>query len=342
MQKIVVPIIAVLCIGFLGFMIYVFLTEDKKPVPAGGPPAVARRANPNVQDNNDNTSGKSEEELDSEYLSTVPPFKPAKFTGRKESEANQVAVLELFTGAQCPPCVAADVAFDALEKAYDHKDVVLLQYHMHIPGPDPLTNPSSLARWDYYRKHFPNDMRGTPSTLFNGKPNAGGGGGMANAESKFQQFTKLINPILEKTTPVKITGSAGRSGDKIDIRLEVYGAEAEEQLKLRLFLVEETIKYVGGNRLRFHHQVVRAMPGGPEGVVINNKTFKHQVNVDVGSIRGELTKYLDGFAANRSFPNPARPLDLKNLRVIAIVQNDKTAEIVQAAQLEADRNVAVK
>ena len=59
-------------------------------------------------------------------------------------DANKVAVLELFTGAQCPPCVAADVAFDALEKSYKHTDLILLQYHMHIPGPDPLTNPDTM------------------------------------------------------------------------------------------------------------------------------------------------------------------------------------------------------
>ena len=53
--------------------------------------------------------------------------------------------MELFTGAQCPPCVAADVAFDVLEKTYKPADLVLIQYHLHIPGPDPLTNAASEA-----------------------------------------------------------------------------------------------------------------------------------------------------------------------------------------------------
>lgn len=286
---------------------------------------------------------KLEGELDREYMAAVPPFKPAKFAGREEKDANQVAVLELFTGAQCPPCVAADVAFDALEKAYDHKDLVLIQYHMHIPGPDPLTNPDSVARFDYYRKHFASDMRGTPSTLFNGKPAAGGGGGMANAEMKFGQYTKLINPILEKSSPVKVNGTASRSGDKIDINVDVYGAEGEDPLKLRLLIVEESIKYVGSNKLRFHHQVVRAMPGGASGVVVSNKNFKHQATADVSKIRSELNKYLDEYAENtRPFPYPQRPLDMKNLKVIAIVQNDKTAEIVQACQLDIAGKVAAK
>ncbi len=285
---------------------------------------------------------KLEGELDREYLATVPPFKPDKFTGRKESEANQVAVMELFTGAQCPPCVAADVAFDGLEKAYAHKDLILIQYHMHIPGPDPLTNKDTIARWDYYRKFFPKEIGGTPSTLFNGKPEAGGGGGMANSEGKFKEYVKHIDPILEKSTPVKVNGTASRNGDKIDINVDVYGAEGNEDLKLRLLVVEEAIKYVGGNKLRFHHQVVRAMPGGAAGVAIKDKNFKHHETADVSKIRAELTKYLDEYATDHTFPNANRPLDMKHLKVIAIVQNDKNGEILQACQLDVDGKVAAK
>src|SRR5262249_41636594 len=146
-----------------------------------------------------------------------------KFAGRKEKGANRVAVMELFTGAQCPPCVAADVAFDALEKAYDHKDLVLIQYHMHIPGPDPLTNPDTIARWDYYSEKFPNDIRGRPSTIFNGKPLAGGGGGMANAHSKFDAYKTIIDPLLEKTSPIKIDGAAKLAGEKVTLDLNVDG-----------------------------------------------------------------------------------------------------------------------
>lgn len=283
---------------------------------------------------------KLDAKMDAEYLTTVPPFKPSRYSGRKEAEANQIAVLELFTGAQCPPCVAADVAFDALEKAYDHKDLVLIQYHMHIPGPDPMTNPDSIARWDYYRKFFPEGIRGTPSTLFNGKPSAGGGGAMANAQNKFDQYSQLINPILEKSTPVRMTGNANRNGDKLDIKVEVYGAETGDPLKLRILVVEESVKYVGSNRLRFHHQVVRAMPGGAAGVDIKGKDFKHSVTSDVKEIQAALNKYLDEYAANRPFPTPNRPLELKSLKVIAIVQNDKTANILQAVQLDVNAKVA--
>jgi len=280
---------------------------------------------------------KLETKLDEEYHAKVPPFKPTKFEGRKEKGANQVAVMELFTGAQCPPCVAADVAFDALAKSYKPTDVVLIQYHMHIPGPDPLTNSDDIARWDYYRETFPMDIRGTPSTLFNGKPAAGGGGGMANAEGKFGEYKGLIDPLLEKTTAVKMGGKATRTGDKIQIAVDVNGLESTDDLKLRLLVVEDVVKYVGGNKLRFHHHVVRSMPGGAAGVAVKDKSMKHTATADVAEIRKTLTAYLDDFVAKSGpFPNSNRPMDLNALKVIALVQNDKTREIVQAVQIEVE------
>jgi hypothetical protein len=281
---------------------------------------------------------KLEEKIDAEYLKTVPPFKPTAFAGRKEQGANQVVMMELFTGAQCPPCVAADAAFDALVKVYKPTDLVLVQYHVHIPGPDPMTNKDTVARWDYYRNLFAEDVRGVPSSMFNGKVLGGGGGGMSAAEGKFDQYTGIINPLLEKTTEVKLVGEAKRTGDKIDIGVEVANAGGDD-VKLRLLVVEETVKYAGSNGIRFHHQVVRAMPGGAAGVAVKDKSFKHAASVDLGEVRKNLTKYLDDFVAenpNRPFARPDRPMDMKDVRVIAMVQNDKTGEILQSVQIEVE------
>ncbi|MBX9581174.1 MAG: hypothetical protein K2X87_12765 [Gemmataceae bacterium] len=279
--------------------------------------------------------------LDKEYLAAVPPFKVDAHPGRKDPAANRVAVLELFTGAQCPPCVAADVAFDAAQKAYSPADVVLLQYHLHIPGPDPLTNPAAVARWGYYQKLFPYDpaagtgVIGTPTTVFNGKQEArenGGGGSMEAAAGKFGQYRAALNRLLEQASPVKVSGTATRSGDKLEIAAEVTGAPAGA--RLRLVVVEETVKYVGSNKVRFHHQVVRAMPGGADGVEVKEGAFRHTAAVDLGEVRKGLVKYLDEYAATeRPFPKPDRPLALDKLGVVALVQDDATGEILQAARI---------
>lgn len=275
--------------------------------------------------------------LDAEWQK--PVFEPTKYAGRKAAGANRVAVMELFTGAQCPPCVAADLAFDGLLKAYKPTDVVLLQYHVHVPGPDPLTNPDTLARYEYYDEIYPDNFGGTPSTLFNGKLQAGGGGGKPQAAEKFKEYARIIDKTLETSTEVKVSGRAIHSGGKVDVAVDVASADASD-LRLRLLVVEDVVKYVGSNRVRFHHHVVRDMPGGAEGVAIKDKVFKHTATVDVGAVRKELTEYLDGYAKTRPFPKSDRPLDLKGLKVIALVQNDKTAEILQAAQIEIEENAA--
>lgn len=274
-----------------------------------------------------------DEELDREYLAKVPPFKPTKFQGRKNM-SDRVAVFELFTGAQCPPCVAADVAFDALLKSYKPTELVMIQYHMHIPGPDPMTNPDTEARWKYYIKE---GMRaGVPYSIFNGKPQGGGGGGMAASETKYKQYKGIIDSLLEEENNIKIGGSVTSRGDKIAIKIDVDGIkEANDNLKLRLVLVEETIKYVGGNGIRMHHQVVRAMPGGVDGMAIKEKSGSQTAEVDLTELRKKLKAYLEDFEKDGGeFSNPNKPLALKNLCVIAMLQDDGTKEILQAVQFE--------
>ena len=105
--------------------------------------------------------------------------------------------------------------------------------------------------------------------------------------------------------------------------------------RLRLLLVEETIRYVGPNRLRFHHNVVRSMIGGVEGFALKDKDSKHTATMDLEALRKSLKGYMADYDSNwRPFPNADRPLDLAHLRLIALVQDETTHEILQAAQVE--------
>ncbi len=281
---------------------------------------------------------KLETVLDKEYMAKVPPFKPEMFAGRKEKGDRRV-VMELFTGAQCPPCVAADVAFDGLEKSYKPSELILLQYHLHIPGPDPMTNADTEARAKYY------SINSTPSTRFNGKsPLQPGGGGMAQSEGMYGRYQKVINPILDETTDTKLVVKAAKVGDKIDIKAEVSGVkDPGEKKRLRFVLVEETIRYVGGNKLRFHHHVVRELPGGVNGMALNEANSQHTVSVNLDGLKKKLVKYLDNYAENTSpFPYTERPLDFKNLKVIALVQDDESKEILQVVQVDVDGELTTK
>jgi hypothetical protein len=282
---------------------------------------------------------KLETQLDREYLAKMPPFKGTPFAGRK-GKSDKAVFMELFTGATCPPCVAADVAFDVLQKTYKPADLVLIQYHLHIPGPDPLTNPDTAARWTYYADAFPSDVRGVPSAIFNGKPQRGLGGPLEFAEKSYEAAQEIIDPLLEIDAGVKLAVHAVRKGDLIDINVQVEKLTAPGAArKLRILLAEETVRYAGSNKIRFHHNVVRAFPGGVEGNSLADAASKHRTSIHISELRGGLNKYLTEYEANeRAFQNPARPLEMANLRVIAFVQDDATQEILQAVQVEVEMN----
>jgi hypothetical protein len=266
---------------------------------------------------------------DEDYFKKVPPVKPEKFDGRK-GESTRAVLVELFTGAECPPCVGADLAFDALTKTYKPTDVVFLQYHLHIPRPDPLTNPDSTARAEYYG----GAVEGTPTILFNGKVEVEAPGGVREARARYREFRDGIEPLLEKPAKVKLKASATRQGEKIEVTAETADLDRPgADVRLRLALVEEEIRYVGGNQIRFHHHVVRGFLGSPEGTSLTKAADKKTVSIEVDKLRQDLNDYLTDFARTNRFSNSRRPLDLKNLLVVAFVQNDATKEVLQAVQV---------
>ncbi len=278
---------------------------------------------------------KIEGELDTEYKKAGPGFTPTKYEGRKDKDANKVVVFEMFTGAMCPPCVAADLAFDGLESAYTAKELVLLQYHQHIPGPDPLTNPDTVGRWGYYSKLFPKEIRGVPSSVFGGKPAAGGGGGKPNAEKKFKDYREVIDKMLEEKTDVTVSGTATLTDGTLNVDATV-GGKAADGATVRVILAEEEVRYLGGNGIRLHHQVVRSLFGKVDGWKVKDlKAGKATTSVKLDDVKKGLAEYMDNFhKTERPFSNPDRPLKFEHLKVIVIVQDDETGEILQAVQLD--------
>lgn len=272
-----------------------------------------------------------EVKLDENYAKKVPPFKPEKVAEKKGAKP---VVMELFTGAQCPPCVAADVGFDALGDTYSHTNVILLQYHLHIPGPDPLTNDDSVARQKYYGS----EIGGTPSTFFNGKSDGGGGGSMAGSEGKYKQFRSIIDSGLAASPTATVDLKASRKGDLIEIsaKAKTTGKPGEKaQPKLRMVITEEVVKYIGSNKLRFHHHVVRDMPGGAEGMSLDKAgTLDQSTKVDVKTLRGEIEKYVSDFEKKSTFFGTKPAIDLKKLSVVAFVQDDQTKEILGASAVD--------
>jgi hypothetical protein len=273
---------------------------------------------------------KLEEVLDDEFLKASVPFKPKAFGGRAPGE-NRTVLVELFTGVQCPPCVAADVAFDALLRTYRPADVVLIQYHLHVPDSDPLTNPDSESRSSYY------DVGGTPMYYLNGQEGPQTGGPRdAGKQAYARLFTKLGDD-LKTETKTTIRVRAERKGDKISIATDISGLDTTgEKVRLRLALVEEIVRYQGRNGQRLHHHVVRVFPGGTDGVKLDKAASRHEQTIEVAELTKSLTDYLTTYNKKRPFMDDERPLNLKHLKVIAFIQNDEDRKVIQAAQADVE------
>lgn len=274
---------------------------------------------------------KLESKAHAEHEKTAISFKVEKLEPRKV-RSNRAVLVELFTGAQCPPCVAADLAFDAIGKSASPSEVVRLQYHLHIPGPDVLTNPDALAR----QKFYDDIVEGTPALILNGKAGPVVGGFKPHAEDRYMELRKAVIELLNKGGAAPdMTVSANRKGDKIDIKASVKDLEGPgEKVKLRLALVENWVRYKGRNGLPYHSSVVRDMPGGAAGVSLTKKDSDHTASADLGEVRAKLTKYLNQFEKEEGpFPDNQRPMRLGSLSVVAFVQNDATREVLQAAEV---------
>ncbi len=267
-------------------------------------------------------------------------IKAEPFAGRKGSSKRAVLV-ELFTGSHCRPCVAADLAFDALGKAFKPSEVVRLQYHLHVrEGSDPLSNADCEARLNYYAQAYGRGVAAIPTALFNGRPwvdeREDRNGGREEGPEIYSEYRTNVEPLLETPARATLKATTKRDGARITINVEASAPEdAGDNLRLRLVLVEEQVAYTGSNKLAEHHHVVRAFPGGVEGEkLIAGKPFSKNVPVDLDQVRKDLGDYLKKAAETAAFPTRERPLDLKNLRVVAFVQNDATREVLQAVQAD--------
>ncbi|QGJ68371.1 Hypothetical protein PBC10988_0300 [Planctomycetales bacterium 10988] len=272
--------------------------------------------------------------LDQEYKENVPPFEVTQVDGPEENEG-KIVLVELFTSAGCPPCVGIDVAFDGLLETYPNSMMIGLQYHLFSPPPDPLATPISQERAQYY------EIPGTPTIKFNGEtPSQIYGGGGFELSSRFYRTMK---PLIKQAAKGQPTGEVkaeievkeeGKIVITANARLlsdeEVTG---EANYFLRMALVEKEVRYPGSNGIRFHHQVVRTMPGGSEGVLLDDGSIDSEVEVDLKQVKvqlDDLQRKLVPASEYMELPE----LNEDHLYLVAFLQNDATQEVLDAVMVK--------
>jgi tetratricopeptide (TPR) repeat protein len=283
-----------------------------------------------------------EEMLDKKYSQLFPiPVKVEDYkpTARR---TNRTALAEVFTGSGCPPCTAADLGFDAMLERYSRDELAILMYHLHIPAPDPMTNPSTQARGKFYA------IQGVPGYAIDGKQSGGGG-----SRDMTQSFYDRVNPDVEKEleTPAEadLKLDASIEGSTVKARATVAHVKSDSAaLKLHIVLAEEKIRYTGENGIRFHPMVVRSVAGPEYGgfAVTSKDSQSFDWSFDVNAVSAEAKKHLDEYekAGHRgdpfTFSEKKDKIDPENLTVVAFVQDEKTKAVLQSTLVRLKRPLA--
>jgi hypothetical protein len=266
-----------------------------------------------------------------DWAKANPAFKIEAFKARKAPN-DRVVMVELFSGCEFDPSAAIDAARDGLLRMYKPSEVVVLTYQLPLNNDaNPLTVPDGLDRIAKYTDQIQRGQHG----LVAGKPSVGitQGTKLKDAETIFKSLTERINTELELPAKVKLALAVTPDKDGYAVKANVTElASPGDKMMLRFALVEDRIRHTGGNGTKFHHMVVRALPGGAAGFPLKAAAAEQVVIVKPGEVKAAIAKYLTE-AGGGELPTD-KMTALKNLKVIAWIQNDATGDILTAAQAD--------
>lgn len=232
---------------------------------------------------------------------------------------NRVVLAEVFTGAACEACVAADLAVDMLREQLPSSELVVLNYHNHVPGPDPLTNIDSEERATIYQ------VQGTPAVFVSGAPipNVGGYFLPEMIESSYRQLLPAADHFLKTSTEIVITATAAAADGKLAVNIEVEGVPEKDLpgVRLRVALAEENVEFTAPNGIRRHAMVMRTMLGGAKGISAKQGKLKFSLpDLPLFELKARQLGYLHGYEQGKRMQFPKKPAELKPLHLIAFVQ----------------------
>lgn len=233
--------------------------------------------------------------------------------------------------------MGAGLAFKAAQERYTRQDFITLNYHVHIPRPDPMVNPATLARQEFY------GVRSSPSYFFDGDSDGGGG----SAENAKSIFDSKIDPVIEKHLAVppgaQISLKASSAGSTVKVRASVSKVTStSDKLRLQIALAEDMVSYSGENGERFHPMVVRSMAldaKSAQGFALKpakGGTFDY--TFDVSKAVADAKAHLEDYETNTrkgEYTFRQKKNDVTGgLVVVAFVQDEATKQVLQSVYLK--------
>lgn len=197
-----------------------------------------------------------EAEMERVYVARLPnPIPHARYAPAAPA-TGRVALVELFTGSGCFPCVAADLAFDGIVDNFPEALVAPLVYHRHAPEPDPMTTPASDVRALFYQAN------GVPRVFYNGVSGEVGGGNRTRAVALYQRYRDSVEQALGAPPEAAVSVNASRTGERIHVDARISGLPRDARfLRLQIVLAEKQLHFHGENGIHLHPMVVRAAAG---------------------------------------------------------------------------------
>ena len=239
---------------------------------------------------------------------------------------NKRILVELFTGMQCPPCVAADLALAALGKTFGPDEVIIIRHHQHIPLPDGMVNQDSEERGAYY------ETGSTPTIVMNGMVVDARyyAGPIQIAGQSYSILRKVIDPRLTEKTEVALELTAAVTDGQLNISVAATGIPEDvlPSCRLRMAIVENDVRTMipaSSNGIRDHEFLVRDMLGIAKGIPPKKGELKYSASIPVSDLQKNLTDYIQRYEAGRriEFPAEMKPPIKGALSLVAWVQNDK-------------------
>jgi thiol-disulfide isomerase/thioredoxin len=258
------------------------------------------------------------------------PFHPEPFNllGKWNGKA---VLAELFTGSECPPCVAVDLAFDALLERYDSKYLVVLVYHLPIPGPDPMMNTYSNRRQSFYK------VRSTPQTFFDGILKYTGGGSQSIAKQKYDQYISLIDPLIGGTTQTRLAVTAVLEEDNVKV---TWSSDDDfEDIYYNFALVQNEVNFTGGNGIPIHKMVVRDFKTYTKKYILKSEK-KPEIKFNIEAAEKNAENVLLEIEKQRGvkFKELFHKIDRTQLKVVLFLQDKDSLNVYNAIVCDVSLN----
>jgi len=253
-------------------------------------------------------------------------------------DPNHTVLAEFFTGAGCEPCMAPDLAFEAMLQRYNRNQVVLIEYHNNAPDMDPLTNFGSDERGIYYGTQL-----STPHVFINGKKIDIEEGLPDHAQADYDKLTGLVDHALSQPGGGGLRVSARLAGQQVKLHVTGSVPNITGGAHLQIALLERHVEYSGANTLRHQPMVERALAGlekkssgfviAPSGSIDLEYTF------DLDQVAGENLRYYEyelawlrsRYPLHVTYQEKRPAVDPDELAVAAFVQQDNDKRVIESS-----------